>query len=98
MNISETTEISQSTPSWCSFMVAAPASRASRRSGQTGTASIEVVCKPDWDKHGCAAPFRRNDELLPPDAEGLLIAFDGNGITGNFVDKARRMGIPVMEG
>ncbi len=25
-----------------------------------------------------------------------VIAFAGNGITGNLVDKARRMGIPVM--
>ncbi|MYF86423.1 MAG: DUF2493 domain-containing protein, partial [Rhodospirillaceae bacterium] len=24
----------------------------------------QVVCKPDWDRHGRAAPFRRNDELL----------------------------------
>ena len=57
----------------------------------------QVVCKPDWEKHGRAAPFRRNDELLNPMPKGL-IAFEGNGITGNLVDKARRMGIPVMEG
>ena len=24
----------------------------------------QIVCKPDWDAHGRAAPFRRNDELL----------------------------------
>ena len=24
----------------------------------------QVVCKPDWNAHGRAAPFRRNDELL----------------------------------
>ena len=24
----------------------------------------QIVCKPDWDRHGRAAPFRRNDELL----------------------------------
>ncbi len=24
----------------------------------------QVVCKPDWDRHGRAAPFRRNDDLL----------------------------------
>jgi len=55
----------------------------------------QVVCKPDWDRHGRAAPFRRNDELLNLMPKGV-IAFAGNGITGNLVDKARRMGIPVM--
>ena len=58
---------------------------------------VLVVCKPDWEKHGRAAPFRRNDELLNLMPKGL-IAFEGNGITGNLVDKARRMGVPVMEG
>jgi len=24
----------------------------------------QVVCKPDWQRHGRAAPFRRNDDLL----------------------------------
>ncbi len=24
----------------------------------------QIVCKPDWQKHGRATPFRRNDELL----------------------------------
>ena len=24
----------------------------------------QIVCQPDWDRHGRAAPFRRNDELL----------------------------------
>ncbi len=57
----------------------------------------QIVCKPDWEKHGRAAPFRRNDDLLNLMPKGV-IAFAGNGITGNLVDKARRMGIPVMEG
>ena len=30
----------------------------------------QIVCKPDWDAHGRAAPFRRNDELLQPAAQG----------------------------
>ena len=54
----------------------------------------QVVCKPDWGRHGRAAPFRRNDELLNLMPKGL-IAFPGNGITENLVDKARCMGIPV---
>ena len=24
----------------------------------------QIVCKPDWDRYGRAAPFRRNDDLL----------------------------------
>ena len=54
----------------------------------------QVVCKPDWDRHGRAAPFRRNDELLNLLPKGL-IAFPGNGITENLIDKATKLGIPV---
>ena len=55
----------------------------------------QVVCKPDWGRHGRAAPFRRNDELLNLLPKGV-IAFPGSGITDNLVDKARRLGIPVQ--
>ena len=54
----------------------------------------QVVCKPDWDRHGRAAPFRRNDDLLNLLPKGV-IAFPGSGITENLVDKARQLGIPV---
>ena len=55
----------------------------------------QIVCKPDWNKHGRAAPFRRNDELLDLLPKGL-IAFPGNGITENLIDKATKLGIPVQ--
>ena len=55
----------------------------------------QVVCKPDWNAHGRAAPFRRNDELLNLLPKGL-IAFPGAGITDNLVDKAVKLGIPVL--
>ncbi len=55
----------------------------------------QVVCKPDWDRHGRAVPFRRNDELLNLLPKGV-IAFPGSGITENLVDKARQLGIPVL--
>ena len=55
----------------------------------------QVVCKPDWNAHGRAAPFRRNDELLNLLPKGV-IAFPGSGITDNLVDKAISMGIPVQ--
>ena len=55
----------------------------------------QVVCKPDWDRHGRAAPFRRNEELLNLLPKGV-IAFPGSGITENLVERARQLGIPVM--
>ena len=54
----------------------------------------QVVCKPDWNAHGRAAPFRRNEELLNLLPKGV-IAFPGSGITDNLVDRARQLGIPV---
>ena len=58
----------------------------------------QVVCRPDWNAHGKAAPFRRNDELLNLMPKGL-IAFpaSASGITHNLIDKARALGIPVLE-
>ena len=55
----------------------------------------QIVCRPDWNAHGKAAPFRRNDDLLNLLPKGV-IAFPGSGITGNMIDKAKRLGIPVM--
>ena len=55
----------------------------------------QVVCKPDWGRDGKAAPFRRNDVLLNFLPKGL-VAFPGSGITNNMVDKARKVGIPVL--
>ena len=55
----------------------------------------QIVCKPDWNAHGRAAPFRRNDELLNLLPKGV-IAFPGSGITDNLVDKAVTLGIPVQ--
>ena len=54
----------------------------------------QIVCKPDWDKHGRAAPFRRNDDLPNLLPKGV-IAFPGSGITENLVDKACQLGIAV---
>ena len=54
----------------------------------------QVVCKPDWNAHGKAAPFRRNDQLLKLLPKGV-ISFPGSGISENLVDKATQLGIPV---
>ena len=56
---------------------------------------VALNCKPDWDRHGRAAPFRRNDDLLNLLPKGV-IAFPGSGITDNLVDKAVQLGIPVL--
>ena len=56
----------------------------------------QVVCRPDWNAHGKAAPFRRNDELLRLLPKGL-ISFPGSGISENLVDKAVQLGIPVKK-
>ena len=54
----------------------------------------QVVCRPDWNRHGRAAPFRRNDELLNL-LPRSVIAFPGSVITDNLVEKAVQLGIPV---
>ena len=54
-----------------------------------------VVCKPDSNVHGRAAPFRRNVELLNLLPKGV-IAFPRSGITHNVVDRSVTLGIRVQ--
>lgn len=54
----------------------------------------QLACYPDWIRHGKAAPFKRNDQLLLAMPIGL-IAFPGSGTTDNLADWARGLGIPV---
>ncbi len=54
----------------------------------------QVAFKPDWTKHGKAAPFKRNDQMLSIMPIGVII-FPGSGIQDNLADKARKLGIPV---
>ena len=56
----------------------------------------QIVFKPDWARHGKAAPFRRNDQLLEVLPIGLIV-FPGSGITDNLADKARALGIPLFD-
>lgn len=56
----------------------------------------QIAFKPDWTKHGKAAPFKRNDEMLDVLPIGVLV-FPGTGIQENVGDKARKLGIPVMK-
>jgi hypothetical protein len=56
----------------------------------------QIVFKPDWTRHGKAAPFKRNDLLLDTVPIGLIV-FPGSGITDNLADKARAMGVPLYD-
>jgi len=56
----------------------------------------QIAFKPDWAADGKAAPFKRNDRMLEIVPAGVII-FPGSGITGNLADKARRLGIPVLD-
>jgi hypothetical protein len=56
----------------------------------------QIVFKPDWTRHGKAAPFKRNDKLLDAMPIGLVV-FPGSGITDNLADKARCMGVPLFD-
>lgn len=54
----------------------------------------QIAFKPDWAKHGKAAPFRRNDAMLDIVPIGAIV-FPGTGIQDNFADKARALGIRI---
>ena len=54
----------------------------------------QIAFRPDWTKHGKAAPFKRNDVMLEALPIGVIV-FPGNGIQANLIDKARKVGIPV---
>ncbi|NTJ63198.1 DUF2493 domain-containing protein [Agrobacterium rhizogenes] len=56
----------------------------------------QIGFAPDWTKHGRAAPFKRNDEMLEIVPKGVM-HFPGTGIHDNLADKARRLGIPVWK-
>jgi hypothetical protein len=54
----------------------------------------QIGFAPDWTKHGRAAPFKRNEEMLKVLPIGVM-QFPGTGIQHNLADKARKLGIPV---
>lgn len=54
----------------------------------------QIGFAPDWTKHGRAAPFKRNDQMLDALPIGVMV-FPGTGIQENLADKARKLGIPV---
>ena len=54
----------------------------------------QIAYRPDWARHGKAAPFKRNDAMLECLPIGVIV-FPGNGIQANLADKARKLGLPV---
>ncbi|GLS40202.1 hypothetical protein GCM10010869_57990 [Mesorhizobium tianshanense] len=56
----------------------------------------QIGFAPDWTKHGRAAPFKRNDQMLDVLPIGVML-FPGTGIQHNLADKARKLGIPVWQ-
>lgn len=56
----------------------------------------QVGFAPDWEKHGRAAPFKRNDAMLDILPIGVIV-FPGTGIQDNFADKARKLGINAYD-
>ena len=56
----------------------------------------QIAFRPDWTRDGKAAPFKRNDRMLDIVPAGVIV-FPGSGITGNLADKAKKLGIPVLD-
>ena len=56
----------------------------------------QVAFKPDFNRHKNAAPFKRNDQLLEVLPIGVVV-FPGSGISDNLADKARKLGIPLLD-
>lgn len=53
-------------------------------------------CRPDWNRHKKAAPFKRNDAMLAVMPKGVIV-FPGTGIQDNLADKARKLGIRIWD-
>ena len=83
-------------PTWFSSMAARPKAptRAACWADKRGV--TQIAFKPDWIRDGKAAPFKRNDRLLDIVPMGVIV-FPGSGITGNLADKAKKLGIPVLD-
>jgi hypothetical protein len=56
----------------------------------------QIAFKPDFARHKNAAPFKRNDQLLDVLPIGIVV-FPGSGISDNLADKARKLGIPLLD-
>jgi hypothetical protein len=55
-----------------------------------------IAFKPNWNRDDKSAPFKRNDRILDFVPVGVII-FQGSGIAGNLADKAKELGMPILE-
>jgi hypothetical protein len=53
----------------------------------------QIAFKPDWTKHGKAAPFKRNDQMLEVLPLGVLV-YPGPEIQENLADNSRKLDNP----
>jgi hypothetical protein len=51
----------------------------------------------DWAKHGKAAGFIRNQQMLDEGRPTLVVAFPGGSGTADMVARARKAGVEVLE-
>jgi YspA, cpYpsA-related SLOG family len=56
----------------------------------------QIAFRLDLTRHKNAAPFKRNDKLLEALPIGVVV-FPGSGISDNLADKARTLGIPLLD-
>jgi hypothetical protein len=56
----------------------------------------QIAFTPDWTREGKAALFKRNDRMLDVLPIGLVV-FPCSGITDNLADKAKKLGIRLMD-
>ena len=71
--------------------VDANAERYAREKGLKST-----ILKPDWDKYGKAAGYKRNSEMLKLYPTIIIAFWDGESSgTKDMIDKGNRVGIPV---
>jgi len=57
----------------------------------------QVEFKPDWNKFGKAAGYRRNEEMVRQTAPKAVIAFPGDASTKHCIETATKQGVRVWE-
>ncbi len=61
----------------------------------TNSGVAQVVFRPEWNQHGKAAPFKRNDAILRTAPAGLIVLRPENGIHEQIIREAKRLGIKL---
>lgn len=56
----------------------------------------QVVFRPQWQQHGRAAPFKRNDAMLQQAPQGVVVINPDNGIHEQLMREAKKNALPLM--